>query len=94
LGTIESDFLNGILNQLANTALYKGRVDENRLNFLLGMIKGFDPKDHLETMLATQMAAIQQNDSFDLQQYPNNRPACRHIAIPPGPEPPTILSCF
>jgi hypothetical protein len=58
LGTIEPDFLNGILNQLANTALYKGRVDENRLNFLLSMIKGFDPKDHLETMLATQMAAI------------------------------------
>jgi hypothetical protein len=58
LGSNEPDFLNGILNQLANTALYKGRADEHRVNFLLAMIKGLDPKDHLETMLATQMAAI------------------------------------
>jgi hypothetical protein len=33
-------------------------TDESDLNFLLSVIKGINPKDQLETMLAAQMAAI------------------------------------
>ena len=33
-------------------------VDNQRLNFLLAVIKGIAPRDQVETMLATQMAAV------------------------------------
>jgi hypothetical protein len=58
LGTTEPGFLTGILNQLAKAASIDGKVDELRLNFLLTIVKGVEPKDQLETMLAAQMAAI------------------------------------
>jgi hypothetical protein len=33
-------------------------VNERRLNFMVSVIKGIEPKDQLETMLAAQMAAV------------------------------------
>jgi hypothetical protein len=58
LGTSEPDFLNGIVNQIAQAASIGQKVDELRLNFLLTFVKGIQPKDQLETMLAAQMAAV------------------------------------
>ena len=34
------------------------KIDELRLNFLLSVIKGIEPKDQVETMLAAQMAIV------------------------------------
>jgi hypothetical protein len=52
------DFLNGFLAQLANVGT-KGRVvDESELNFMLAVVKGIEPRDQVEAMLAAQMAAI------------------------------------
>src|SRR3982074_1342587 len=57
LGTIQVDFSDGLLAQLANAAT-KGRiVDERQLNFMLAMVTGIEPRDQLEAMLAAQMAA-------------------------------------
>jgi len=58
LGTSDTDFLTGILNQLAKASTLGQKVDERRLNFMLSVIKGVEPKDQLETMLAAQMAAV------------------------------------
>lgn len=58
LGTTDSDFLTGLLNQLRRAASLGQKVDERRLNFMLSVIKGVEPKDQLETMLAAQMAAV------------------------------------
>jgi len=58
LGTADLDFLNGVLGQLANVGSRGGDVDERGLNFMLAVVKGIEPRDQLETMLAAQMAAI------------------------------------
>jgi hypothetical protein len=57
LGTADSDFTYGLLSQLANASSDRG-VSESGLNFMLSVIKGIQPKDQLEAMLAAQMAAV------------------------------------
>jgi hypothetical protein len=58
IGTAEPDFLDGLLGQLANAGT-KGRVvDEHGLNFMLAVVKGVEPRDQVEAMLAAQMAAV------------------------------------
>ena len=57
LGSADMEFINGILWQLANAAS-ENEVDERRLNFLVSVIKGIEPRDQLEAMLAAQMAVI------------------------------------
>lgn len=58
IGTVELDFLNGLLKQLANAGSQGTSVDESGLNFMLAVIKGVEPKDQVEAMLAAQMAAV------------------------------------
>lgn len=58
LGTADPDFLNGLLTQLAKVGTIGRDVDERRLNFMLAVVKGLEPKDEVEAMLAAQMAAI------------------------------------
>ncbi len=58
LGATELEFLNGLLWQLANAGSQEKSVDESGLNFMLSVVKGIEPKDQVETMLAAQMAAV------------------------------------
>ncbi len=58
IGTVELDFLNGILKQLANAGSQGKSVDESGLNFMLAVVKGVEPKDQVEAMLAAQMATV------------------------------------
>jgi hypothetical protein len=58
LGTTDPDFLDGLLTQLACAGTQGPVVDEQCLNFMLSVIKGVEPKDQVETMLAAQMAAV------------------------------------
>jgi hypothetical protein len=58
LGTADLDFLNGLLRQLTNLSTNRGEVNERDLNFMLAVVRGIEPQDQLETMLAAQMAAI------------------------------------
>ena len=57
LATADAGFLNGIMGQLASASTYGQNTDE-RLNFMLSIIKGIEPRDQLEAMLAAQMAAV------------------------------------
>jgi len=57
-GTGEVDFSVEILSQLAAASTDGGKVNERQLNFMVDVVKGIQPKDQLETMLAVQMAAI------------------------------------
>jgi hypothetical protein len=54
----DEDFLNGIMCQLANASAHGQDIDERGLNFMLSVIKGIEPRDQLEAMLAAQMAAV------------------------------------
>jgi len=58
LGTVDKDFLAGLLGQLVTAVTEDGKVDERGLNFMLSIIKDVAPKDQLETLLAAQMAAV------------------------------------
>ena len=58
IGTAEPDFLDGLLGQLANAGTRGRVVDEHGLNFMLAVVKGVEPRDQLEAMLAAQMAAV------------------------------------
>jgi hypothetical protein len=57
-GTGEVDFSVEILSQLAGISVRDGKMNERHLNFMFDVVKGIQPKDQLETMLAVQMAAI------------------------------------
>ncbi len=58
LGTTDLDFVSGLLGQLVNAGSQGKSVDESGLNFMLAAVKGVEPKDQVETMLAAQMAAV------------------------------------
>ena len=56
LGTADESFLEGLLQQLAMVAGPEG--DERGLNFMIALVKGVEPRDQVEAMLAAQMAAV------------------------------------
>jgi hypothetical protein len=58
LASADGDFLDGIVSQLANASGRGQDIDERGLNFMLSVIKGIEPRDQLEAMLAAQMAAV------------------------------------
>jgi hypothetical protein len=58
LGTADTDFATGLLRQLANAGA-KGRVvDGDGFNFMLAMVRGIEPRDEVEALLAAQMATV------------------------------------
>jgi hypothetical protein len=59
LGTLDAPFTSGLLKQLAGAALDGTTIDEADLNFMVSVIKGIEPRDQVEAMLAAQMAGIQ-----------------------------------
>jgi hypothetical protein len=56
LGIANGAFFTSLLAQLATAD--GGEPDEQKLNFMLAVIKGIKPRDQLEAMLAAQMAAV------------------------------------
>jgi hypothetical protein len=59
VGTDDSDFLHGTVIQLSYLCLRDGVVDRTQLDFMLSIVMGIKPRDQIEAMLATQMAAVQ-----------------------------------
>jgi hypothetical protein len=58
LGSRDPDFLDGLLKQLCNIGSHGRSVDEEGLNFMLSIVKGTEPRDQVDAMLAAQMAAV------------------------------------
>jgi hypothetical protein len=56
LGTTDFDFYSGLIGQLVNASKEK-EASESGTNFMLSVIKGIEPRDQIEAMLAAQMAA-------------------------------------
>jgi len=57
IGAPDKPFFLGLMSQLGNASIEKGKVSTNNLNFMLGVMKDIAPKDAVEAMLASQMAA-------------------------------------
>jgi hypothetical protein len=58
LGTTSPAFLDGLLRQVINVSRKGQEPNEGDLNFMLSVVKGIEPKDEIEAMLAAQMAAV------------------------------------
>jgi hypothetical protein len=58
LGTTDYDFMHGFLSQLANASSPGSDVNEAAINFMLSVVKGVEPRDQIEAMIAAQMAAV------------------------------------
>jgi hypothetical protein len=58
LGTTDFDFLIGLLGQLVDAGSSSPKLDDQRIDFMLSAVKGIEPRDQVEAMLAAQMAAI------------------------------------
>jgi hypothetical protein len=46
------------VSQLVNANRHGQDIDERGLNFMLSVIKGIEPRDQLDAMLAAQMAVV------------------------------------
>jgi hypothetical protein len=57
IGTTDVDFYDGLIGQLVN-ASKQVEASERGANFMLSVIKGIEPRDQTEAMLAAQMAAV------------------------------------
>src|SRR6202522_4012504 len=57
IGTASEDFLEGLILQLVNASREK-TPSEKAANFMLAVVKGIEPRDQIEAMLAAQMAAV------------------------------------
>jgi hypothetical protein len=58
LGTADQNFATGLVHQLVKAGSQGNEPGEHKVNFMLSVINGIEPRDHLEAMLAAQMAAI------------------------------------
>jgi hypothetical protein len=58
VGATEFEFVEPFLAQIGNAASVGQDVDVCATNFMLSVVKGIQPKDQLEAMLAAQMAAV------------------------------------
>jgi hypothetical protein len=58
IGTVDDDFVFGFLSQLTDASSKGGKADERALNFMLAVVKGVEPRDQIEAMLAAHMSAI------------------------------------
>ena len=60
LGTCDLNFLTGMQSQIASIGAQGSTENEGASNFLLSVVRGVQPRDELEAMLAVQMGAIHQ----------------------------------
>jgi hypothetical protein len=58
LGTADYNFAKGLVHQLVKAGSKGNEPDGHKVDFMLSVINGIEPRDHLEAMLAAQMAAI------------------------------------
>jgi hypothetical protein len=56
IGDRDGQFMPSLLSGLCNATANKGKVDQAQFNLALSVVKGIEPRDPLEAMLAAQMA--------------------------------------
>lgn len=57
-GSSDEDFINGLLAQLINVGSPGKTIDEEGSAFVASIVKGIEPRDQIEAMLGSQMAAV------------------------------------
>lgn len=70
IGTDDLGFLSDFLGQMINsTCESKDGPNQNRFAFAQAVVQGIEPKDQIEAMLASQMAAIQVCTTIASRRY-------------------------
>jgi hypothetical protein len=67
IGTTDFDFYSGLIGQLVNASKER-EASESGTNFMLSVIKGIEPRDQVEAMLAAQMAAVHMAGGYKADQ--------------------------
>lgn len=58
MGIQDAELYNGAIRQLVNVSTQGSERDADALNFAISIVRSIAPRDHLEVLLALQMAAI------------------------------------
>jgi hypothetical protein len=58
IGTTDPDFYDGLMGHLVNASRARHALSQSGTNFMLSVVKGIEPHDQVEAMLAAQMAAV------------------------------------
>jgi hypothetical protein len=58
LGSLDKEFVSGLIRQLVVATCNGSKNDEDDLNFSISVIKGIGPADQLESLLASQMTVV------------------------------------
>ncbi len=58
VGTSDCDFIHPLISQLVDAASIGPEPEENKINFMLSVVKGIEPRDQIEAMLGAQIAAV------------------------------------
>lgn len=58
MGSTDPAFFFGLTSQVAALGSFNRQVDQDASNFALAVIRGVEPRDQMEAMLAAQMAAV------------------------------------
>jgi hypothetical protein len=56
--TTDLDFYDGLMGHLVNASRERNALSQSGTNFMLSVVKGIEPRDQIEAMLAAQMAAV------------------------------------
>src|ERR1700722_15633885 len=54
IGTMDVDFYDGLMGHLANASREQNALSQSGTNFMLSVVKGIEPRDQIEAMLAAQ----------------------------------------
>ena len=58
IGTTDLDFYDGLMSHLVSASRGQNALSQNGTNFMLSVVRGIEPRDQIEAMLAAQMAAV------------------------------------
>ena len=58
IGTTDLDFYDGLMGHLVNASRGQNALSQSGTNFMLSVVRGIEPRDQIEAMLAAQMAAV------------------------------------
>jgi hypothetical protein len=85
IGTTDSDFYSGLIGQLINVGSPGKEPEEAGTNFMLSIVKGIEPRDQIEAMLAAQMAAVHMASmTFARRRFPSSIASAEtSISFPP-----------
>jgi hypothetical protein len=54
IGTVDLDFYDGLMGQLVNASRERNALSQNGANFMLAVVRGIEPRDQIEAMLAVR----------------------------------------